>query len=245
MANRVKDLVERNGSTPVQNPDEMLVITSPKERILRFTIVGTAPLVQHRFGEKARNVILETQQAGSQARKGKKREPKDFDAAYQQARHIAATEVGPNGEVITIPEGQGWDGIHAGGFRRAMIDACSVVGFHMTKAKKTVFVMADGWAADGTPLVRITKGEPRKVIHPCRNASGVVDLRARPMWDAGWEAIITIRFDADMFSATDILNLLSRVGAQCGVGEGRANSKGSTGCDWGSFRVEIGPTPTE
>lgn len=202
--------------------EEHVTITPARMEVVKFRLVGTTPLVQNRFGEKARQEIQDKHERGSQAKKGKNKEPRDFDDNYQQARHVS---VG------------GWDGIHAGGFRRAMVDSCKLVGFHMTKAKLGLFVPADGYTADGTPLVRITKGEPRKVIHAVRNASGVCDLRARPMWDAGWECVLTVRYDADMFSATEVLNLVARVGLQCGIGEGRPNSKESTGCDWGLFDV--------
>ena len=208
--------------TDADKPQE-LQVTPPKIEIVKFRLIGTAPLVQCRFPEKARNQIIHTQLAGSQAKKGKKRDPKDFEEGYEQARHKAV---------------DGWDGIHAGGFRKAMIDACKLVGFFMTRAKLGIFIVADGYDKDGTPLVRITKGEPRKVIHPVRNASGVVDMRARPMWEPGWECVLTIRYDADMLSTTDILNLLARVGMQCGICEGRPNSKDSAGCDWGLFQVE-------
>jgi len=219
--NRAIDLAEVNGEKDLTARQE-IHITPARMETIRLLLVGTTPLVQHRFGEKARNMIVASQEAGSQSKKGKKREPKDFDQCYQQARHVSA---------------EGWDGIHAGGFRRAMVDACKLVGFFMTKAKLGVFVVADGHGVDGTPLVRITKGEPRKIIHEARNASGVIDLRARPMWDKGWECVLTIRYDADMFSATDVVNLVARVGMQCGICEGRPNSKESTGCDWGLFSV--------
>lgn len=221
-------LVNRIAGT--EKPPAEMVISPPNMKQISITLVGTTPLVQNRFGNKARNMIVATQEAGSQGRKGKKREAKDFDECFEQARHIST---------------EGWDGIHAGGFRRAMVDACGIVGFHMTKGKKCLFVVADGLTEDGEPLVKITKGTPRKVVHPVRNATGVVDMRARPMWDTGWEAVLTIRFDADMFTVGDIVNLVARVGVQCGVGEGRPNSKDSTGCDWGLFRIEGGPTPEQ
>lgn len=210
-----KNRISKNGdgatAAPAEKPaSREIQITPAKMETIRLLLIGTSPLVQNRFGEKARNIIIATQEAGSQAKKGKKREPKDFDQCYEQARHLS-------------PEG--WDGIHAGGFRRAMVDACKLVGFFMTKAKLGLFVVADGYSVDGSPLTKITKGEPRKVIHPARNASGGADLRARPMWDAGWECILTVRYDADMFSATDVVNLVARVGMQCGIGEGRPNSR--------------------
>lgn len=216
------------GDAPQAAPPKgrAVVITPPKMERLRLRLVGTAPLVQHRFGEKARQQMIATQEAGSQAKKGRKREPKDFDRCFEDARHRSA---------------DGWDGIHAGGFRHAMIDACGLVGFHMTKGKRLLFVVADGYSAHGEPLVRITKGEPHKVIHPARNDNGSVDLRARPMWDPGWECVLTVEYDADWFSAQDVVNLVHRVGVQCGIGEGRPNSKDSPGCGWGLFRVETAP----
>src|SRR4051794_7798823 len=54
-----------------------------------LTIVGDTPLVINAFSQKAMDSIIETQLAGSQSRKGKKREPKNFDAAYHGAMHIA------------------------------------------------------------------------------------------------------------------------------------------------------------
>jgi hypothetical protein len=57
------------------------------------------------------------------------------------------------------------------------------------------------------------------------------------MWNPGWEAIVTMRYDGDMFGATDMANLLSRVGMQVGVGCGRPDSRDSAGVGWGTFDV--------
>ena len=120
-----------------------------------------------------------------------------------------------------------------------MIDACRLVGFKMTHAKISVFVEADGFdATDGKPLVKITEGEPHMDIGAVRNETGVADLRARPMWNEGWAALVRITFDADQFSVTDVSNLLLRAGLQVGIGEGRNNSKKSYGIGFGSFKIE-------
>ena len=119
-----------------------------------------------------------------------------------------------------------------------MISACRTVGFQMTKSKLGVFIEPDGFdATDASPLVRILKGEPEYSELPVRNATGVVDLRARPMWQPGWEADIRIRFDGDMFSVEDVANLLLRVGCQVGIGEGRPDSPKSCGMGWGLFDI--------
>ncbi len=123
------------------------------------------------------------QQAGPQAKKGKQREAKDFDGAYEAAKHVST---------------EGWCGIPISAFRSAMISACRMVGFKMTIAKMSVFIDPDGYdRVDGTGLVRITRGEPKYVGHPVRNQTGVVDVRPRPMWSEGWEASVRLRWDAE------------------------------------------------
>ncbi len=188
-----------------------------------FKVRGIVPLVLNRFSAKAQAMIKATQEAGSTAKKGKQREAKDFDAAYAGARYIAE---------------DGWDGFPASAVRCAMISACRTVGFAMTLAKLSVFCVQDGFdATDHTPLVRITKGKPDCHIGPARNANGSIDLRARPMFKEGWEANITIRFDGNSFTLSDIANLMARVGLQVGLGEGRPDSRDSAGCGWGQFEL--------
>jgi hypothetical protein len=202
---------------------EKIEIPAPKFRICELEIVGTAPFVMHKFSAKARNQIIDTQKAGSQAKGKKVREPKDFDAVYEGAKHIAA-------------EG-GWCGIPAGAFRNGMISACRTVGYKMTHAKLAAFVLADGYDLDdGTPLIRIM-GTPEKHTTYARNDNGSVDIRVRPMWKV-WGATIRIRYDADMFSQRDIVNLIVRVGQQVGIGEGRPDSKNSAGMGWGLFDIK-------
>ena len=198
-----------------------ITITPPNIGLAEIQIIGTAPLVLHRFWKKAQ--IMLTQQAGSQQGKKKtKKPPRDFEADYNAARHISE---------------DGWDGIPAAAFRKGMISACRLVGFKMTHGKLGLFIRADGIEInDGQPLVKITKGEPEMNVSPVRNATGVIDLRARPMWRI-WEAIINVEFDADMFTLQDVVNLMDRVGRQVGIGEGRPDSKGSAGIGWGTFRL--------
>ena len=147
---------------------QIVRITKPKLRTTAVTITGISPYVQHKFSEKSRRQMEATQEAGQQARGKKTREAKDFDAVYEAAKHYSQ---------------DGWIGIPASAFRNAMIDACRLIGFKMTLAKLSIFVEADGIDRDeGTPLVRII-GQPR--IHKgfARNATGVADIRWRPMWE--------------------------------------------------------------
>jgi hypothetical protein len=201
-----------------------VIIEAPKFEVVKVTIVGDTKLVLHKFSQKAREQIKAKQMLGSVAKKGMKREPKDFDALYQGALYKAK---------------EGWYGFPATSIRKAMVSACKLVGFHMTKGKLGVFVEADGFdESSGTPLIKITKGQPYKHEDYVRLETGVCDICARPMWDEGWEAVVRIRYDADMFSREDVMNLLLRAGMQVGVGEGRPDSKDSCGCGWGTFQIK-------
>lgn len=215
--NRIADVISSDSDNAMEAR-----ISAPNFKTVELHIRGTAPYVQLAFGEKARNTMREKHAQGSTAKKGKKREAKDFDAAFEQAQHRSR---------------DGWCGIPAGALRNALVAACSIVDFHMTKARKAIFIEADGFdAAEGTPLVKI-QGKPRHVEHCVRNATGVADIRVRAMFDEGWTAVVRVRFDADMFTATDVCNLVMRAGLQVGVGEGRPASKNSCGMGWGTFEV--------
>ena len=52
-----------------------------------------------------------------------------------------------------------------------------------------------------------------------------------------WSATVRVKFDADMFSLSDVINLFMRAGQQVGIGEGRPDSKKSHGMGWGTFHV--------
>lgn len=199
-----------------------ITINPPDFRTIVFNVRGTAPLMQARFSEKAKLAMREKQAAGSTAAKGKARQARDFDADFHAAIHRSA---------------EGWAGIPASAFRNAAIDACRMAGFQMTRAKMSVFVEADGLdAADGTPLVRIHADEPEKTEMMTRNATGVADIRVRPLWRE-WGVELRVRYDADQFTAIDVTNLMLRAGLQVGVGEGRPFSKSSNGMGMGTFTV--------
>lgn len=199
-----------------------IVITPPDIQTLALDIEGVAPLVINKFSAKAKEVMMAAQSAGSAAKTRKAREAKNFEELCDGARHVSS---------------EGWDGIHAAAFRNAAISACRTAGFVMSKAKLAIFVEPDGFDADDmTPLVRISKGSPVMVVSPCRNSSGVIDLRPRPTYFP-WGATVRISFDAGVFTSTDVVNLIARAGLQVGIGEGRPDSKQSAGVGNGLFRI--------
>jgi len=199
-----------------------VMIKPPNMETAVLRIVGTAPYVQARFSSKAMEMMKAKHMLGSKAKKGTAKEPRDFNADYENAKHKST---------------EGWVGIPAPAFRNAMVSACRLCGFKMTIGKLSVFVEADGFdAVDGVPLVKI-EGDPSPLEMYTRNATGVCDIRVRPKWDK-WAASVRIRYDADQLSLSDVCNLMARVGAQVGIGEGRPDSKQSCGMGWGLFQIE-------
>ena len=201
---------------------EAIHIAPPNIKTGALWIKGTAPLVIHKFSDKAKRMIREKQAAGSTANTKKKREAKDFDEVFNGARHIST---------------EGWDGIPASAFRNACISACRLVGFKMTMAKLSIFFEADGYdKTEGTPLVKIYGGEPRKLESMVRLATGVCDISVRPQW-IEWGACLSVKYDADQFTASDVGNLIARAGIQVGICEGRPDSTNSAGMGWGTFEL--------
>ena len=197
-------------------------ISSPSIETVTFKIRGDAPLMTARFSKKAE--LMDKMSRVAAPGKKPERTARDYDAEAAAAAYVFD---------------DGTNGIPASAFRAAMISACRLVGFKMTIAKMSIFVVADGFdARDSTPLVRINA--PPYEVHTMhtRNATGVVDIRARPMYKPGWEADVTVRFDSAQFSLEDVTNLMMRVGIQVGLCEGRPDSKSSAGLGFGTFELQ-------
>jgi hypothetical protein len=141
------------GAPPLQPPAPKPMPRPPKDPHTALHVAG------RKCGDCTLCVPVKEigKEAGQQARSRRVRDPKDFDEVYRNAAHIAKA---------------GWYGIPASAFRNAIISVCRTVGFKMTLAKLSVFVIADGFSADGTPLVKITKGKPIKDFRPARNDNG-------------------------------------------------------------------------
>lgn len=202
--------------------EQNVQIKAPNFGTAVFEIKGVAPLVIHRFSAKTKAQMKQKMETGKAASSKKNRDPKDTNETYNEARYISR---------------DGWDGFHAGAIRNALISACRLVGFKMTLAKMSVFVEADGWDKDEPqiPLIRIY-GKPVKQEDMARVETGQPYVTIRAAYH-DWKAKIRIRWDGDQFTIADVANLLSRVGMQVGIGEGRPDSKNSAGMGWGLFEV--------
>jgi hypothetical protein len=210
-------------STAAIQPRETISIPAPNFRTAEFRITGVAPLVIHRFSAKTKEQMKAKMETGKASSSKRNREAKNTDDLFEESMY-------------TAPEG--WTGFHASAIRNAMISACRLVNFKMTLAKLSLFVEADGWdkTEPQIPLVRIY-GKPEKLESMARVETGQPYVCVRAAYNP-WSAKVRIRWDADQFTITDVSNLLSRVGMQVGLCEGRPDSKNSAGMGWGLFKLE-------
>jgi hypothetical protein len=199
----------------------------------RFQIIGMedTPLVIHRFSAKLKEEMKQKMETGKAASSKKNRDPKDSMKTFNESRYRNK---------------EGWDGFHAGSLRKALISACKLVGFKMTLAKLSIFVEKDGIDSlePQIPLIRIRDCEAVKQEDMARVETGQPYVTIRAGYH-NWTAMPWIRWDADQFTLADVTNLLSRVGLQVGIGEGRPDSKNSAGMGWGLFHIEHNPITEE
>lgn len=203
--------------------EQTVTIKPPNFGTAVFEARGLTPLVIHRFSEKVKQQMKQKMETGKAASSKKNREPQSTDDLYEGARYRSH---------------EGWDGFHAAAIRKGLISACRLVGFKMTLAKLSLFVEADGRDAKEPqiPLIRIY-GDPVKQEDMARVETGQPYVAVRAAYHE-WTAKIRVRFDADQFTFEDVTNLLSRVGLQVGIGEGRPDSPNSAGMGWGLFTIE-------
>jgi len=206
----------------LQDSPKIMTIKPARFGFASFEIKGLAPLVIHRFSAKTKKQMKDKMETGKAASSKKNREAKSTDSLYEESKYISR---------------EGWEGFHAGAIRNAMISACRLVGFKMTLAKMSIFVEADGWdkIEPQIPLVRIY-GDSSKQEDMARVETGQPYVTVRAAY-YNWSAKIKLRWDLDQFTIEDMANLLTRVGTQLGICEGRPDSKNSAGQGWGLFQV--------
>jgi len=163
------------------------------ERIKRarisVPIIGTAPLIAHRWDEKAKQMMLESMQT----RTRKKKDAKDPVAEFNRARYIM---------------GEGRDGFPAVGFKAAMVDAARLYdGVKMTELRAALIVIGIG----SDQLIEIEAEPPRMREDTVRVNMGGADLRYRPEYSP-WKATLEVAYIPSMISATSVVAIVDAAG---------------------------------
>jgi hypothetical protein len=174
-------------------------------------IVGTAPLIVHRFDEKAKEMMLLAQQTKTRTKKDAKNPVGDFERSMYR-----------------FPDGG--HGFPAVGFKAAMVDSARLFdGVKMTELRAALHVVGEGL----DQLIRINGPEPRMREDTVRVGMGTADLRYRAEYTE-WSADLVVNFIPSMISAESVVAIVDAAGLG-GIGEWRP-SKAKTGI-YGTFQV--------
>lgn len=202
-------------------------IPEPNIQTLSLAMIGTSALIQHQFSEKAKRQILDKQMKKAAVAKAI-RDPK---SEFEHSLYIIKDGEFKyeNKEGVGKVKFTGVIGIPALWVKQAIVAAArNVADLPMTLLRGAVFV--SGRPEDGLIPLRYRQLQMREDI--VRIGRGSTDLRYRgELLD--WEADVRVRFNADVLSAEQVVNLLKIGGFSCGLGEWRPARSG----EYGTFDV--------
>lgn len=195
------------------------VIELPRLNIDRLTIklVGDSRLVTHKWSEKAKQMMRDTQQKKAKRGKEAKVPFTDFCGSLYWLTEQPA-------EPTEADIAKARFGFPSIGLKAAAVDACSHIdGVTKVEARGAFHIDGEFVTIDGKPVMREDM---------VRVGMGAADLRYRgEFWP--WSITVEIRYNANVLSAEQIVNLFNTAGFAIGIGEHRPQKDGS----WGLFHV--------
>lgn len=178
-----------------------VVIPAMAVSVTKIKLVGDSPLICHAWSSKAKKEMLDKQMKKAKSAKEAKDPQRDFEESLY--KH-------PDG-------GYGFPVV---AFKSAAVDACS----HVSEITK---VEARGAFHISGELAQI-KGQPTMREDMVRIGMGTADIRFRGEFKK-WETELTIRYNENVLSLEQIVNLFNTAGFAIGVGEWRPQKDGSYG----------------
>lgn len=195
--------------------DAQISISRIGTETLRVPLLGTAPLIVHKFSEKAKRQMLD----GFQGRKSPK-EPMDPEGDYERAFY--RLDDGSYGFPVIA-------------FKAATVGGARFFGkdVPMTMLRQCVFFDADFSKEDGQKLARIT-GAPHMREDVVVISMGKTTLRYRPEFTE-WSTAIDVTYVKSMLTRESVASLIDAGGMGVGVGEWRPQKKG----DFGTYQIDM------
>lgn len=198
------------------NSSETIELAPIKRQTLLVQIEGLAPLIVHRFDEKAKKQMLDAQ---VKTRAKDKRPPQDPTAEYEASRYRIDDQR---------------DGFPAVGFKAAIVGAARLFdGLTLVSLKQSIFVRGEG----SDQLVPID-GQPSMREDVVRVGMGTANLRYRAEYFP-WSATLEVVHVPTMISTDSVVALVNAAGLG-GVGEWRPSAPKSLTGSYGTFTVTGG-----
>lgn len=201
--------VERNGTSALTEPPNATIsIDRIAAETISVPVIGTSPLIVHRFSEKAKRQMLDAMQG----RKSPKTN-KDPQAEYEAAFYKFA---------------DGGYGLPITAFKQATVGGARFYsGVTMRELKQYIFFRGEV-GLDGQGLARIA-GTPRMREDVVRVGRGGTDLRYRPEF-LEWKTDLLVTYVTSSVTRQSVLSLIDAGGMGVGVGEWRPERDGDFGC---------------
>jgi hypothetical protein len=190
-------------TTLMERTNGLVAVTVPRINVQRMhvTLVGDAPLISHKWSEKAKKEMLDKQMKKAKTAK----EAKDPERDYRES-------------LYEHPDG-GF-GFPCVAFKAAAVSACRFAdGMKMTEARGAFHVVGELAQIDGEPNMREDM---------VRVGMGTADIRYRGEFQT-WRTTLTVAYNASAISPEQIVNLFNLAGFGVGVGEWRPEKDGSYG----------------
>jgi hypothetical protein len=195
-----------------KSDDAIVQIDRIAAETISVPIVGTTPLIVHRFSEKAKKAMLDAMQG----RKSPK-QPKDPHAEYEAAYYRLK---------------DGSPGFPSIAFKAATIGGARFYsGVTMTALKQFLFFGGEV-GDDGRALTRID-GEAQMREDVVTVGRGGTDLRYRPEFRE-WSAVLEVTYVTSALTRGSVLSLIDAGGMGVGVGEWRPERDG----DFGTYKID-------
>jgi hypothetical protein len=176
-------------------------------------IIGTAPLIVHKFSEKAKRAMLDKMQG-----RRNPKEPREPQSDYESS-------------LYRTKSGYGFPAV---AFKAATVDAARFYGksIRMTEIRQFVFIRGELSENDPQQLVEIA-GEPRMREDVVRLTGTTTDLRYRAEFPE-WSTTLEVTYVSSCLSKESVLSLIDAGGLGVGIGEWRPEKNG----DYGTFRID-------
>jgi len=185
--------------------------------LMEITIIGDSPLIVHAWSHKAKRQMLDKQTKAAKGAREAKNPKEDFEASMYRFE-------------------DGGYGFPSVGFKNAAVTAgTSVAGLTKIAARQAFHVLGEDMDIPGAfegslsrvNLARID-GKPQMREDLVRVGMGTADLRYRAEFP-DWHAKLLVRYNRNVLSESQIMNLLNTAGFAVGVGEWRPERDGAYG----------------
>lgn len=186
-------------------------VSRPNLMVSQFKVKGLSPLISHKWSEKAKKEMRDKQTKKKLAPK----QAKDPKAEFESSLYLLSHGTHPKGPY----------GFPAVAFKAAAVRAAKQVdGMNMTDARGLFYIEPD----DGD-LVKIHSPEPPVMREDMVRLNGKsADIRYRGAF-IDWSVLLNVRYNADVISQEQLLNLFELAGFSCGIGEWRMEKGGTFG----------------